>query len=37
MVGNVAAAAEEIWTAPETLDRIRGYVTRRFNTKTRKS
>ena len=25
---HVAAAAEEIWTAPETLDRIRGYVAR---------
>jgi enoyl-CoA hydratase len=24
----VAAAAEEIWTAPETLDRIRSYVAR---------
>jgi enoyl-CoA hydratase len=26
----VAAAAEEIWTAPETLDYIRGYVARTF-------
>ena len=25
---HVAAAAEEIWTAPETLDHIRGYVAR---------
>ena len=25
---HVAAAAEEIWTAPQTLDRIRGYVAR---------
>ena len=28
--GPVAAAAEEIWTAPETLERIRGYVARTF-------
>jgi len=26
----VAAAAEDIWTAPETLDRIRDYVSRTF-------
>jgi enoyl-CoA hydratase len=26
----VAAASEEIWTAPETLDRIRDYVSRTF-------
>jgi len=28
--GRVAAASEEIWTVPETLDRIRGYVARTF-------
>jgi enoyl-CoA hydratase len=28
--GRVAAAAEEIWTAPETLAYIRGYVARTF-------
>jgi hypothetical protein len=26
----VAAASEEIWTAPETLGHIRGYVARTF-------
>ena len=28
--GRVAAAAEEVWTAPNTLDCIRGYVARTF-------
>ena len=28
--GRVDKAAEEIWTAPETLDYIRGYVSRTF-------